>query len=177
MKKIILFGMAILLLCPLVSAFGVTAPYWSSNPLVLAPGESKDVSLLLQNMIGDKDVTLMAELVDGDGVASVTDSNLKYLIPFGTKDTKVNLNIRVPEGASEGTKYFVTLGFKQVTESSGEMVQMASGLQKTIPVVVQEPVVESPVETTPANQSYSPVVFAMLLLAVLIVVYLYIRQK
>lgn len=177
MKKILLFGLAILLICPLVSAFGVTAPYWSSNPLVLSPGESRDVSLLLQNMVGEKDVVLKADLVKGSEVASILDSNPEYLIPFGSKDTKVNLKISVPDSASFGSKYYVTLAFKQVTASAGEMVQMASGLEKTIPVLVQEPVVEQPVNTTSSDQSYSPVVFAMLLLAVLVVVYLYFKQK
>src|SRR3989339_835888 len=60
-NMILLFGMVLVSLS-VVSAFGVSTPYWDENPLRLAPGESMDVELVLQNMAGSDDVKVRARV-------------------------------------------------------------------------------------------------------------------
>ena len=58
--------LVVLMVCSLacltnVSAFGITSPYWQERPLEVVPGETVDVYLELQNMLGEEDITVVAE--------------------------------------------------------------------------------------------------------------------
>ena len=82
---------------PTTTAFGATCPYWSENPLTISPGEEKEISCILQNMLGGKDIKLKAEITSGLEIATLTDSNTEYIVPFGREDIKVNLKVKIPE--------------------------------------------------------------------------------
>jgi len=133
-------------------AFGVTSPYWDTKPLGLHPGESADVQLLLQNMIGDKDITLIGGVTEGAELATLINENTKYVIPFGTKDLPVMVRISVPEDAEVGKQHNVKVSFTQVAgnDAEGKMIQMKAGVGAIIPVVVTPWVApkESSVSTT-----------------------------
>jgi hypothetical protein len=131
------FGIALVIaLSCVVSAFGAGSPYYADNPLYMGAGETRDVTLRLQNMVGEDDVTLRAEVTAGEGVASLTDENLDYLVPIMTKDVPVNLRIEVPAGVAEGTKYTVAVSFTQVAEEEGRMVQFQGSIGKSFDVIV-----------------------------------------
>ena len=129
---------------PLVASFGVTTPYWDTKPLSLHPGESQEVQLLLQNMVGEGDITLLASITEGGNIAQLLDQNLNYLIPFGTKDVPVSLRITIPEDASTDGDVKVIVSFKQLVSSNaeGEMLQMAGGVGAIIPVTITSWVVQ-----------------------------------
>jgi hypothetical protein len=132
-----IFGIALIIsLSCVVSAFGAGSPYYPDNPLYMNPGETRDVTLRLQNMVGEDDVTLRAEVTAGEGVASLTDENLDYLVPIMTKDVPVNLKVEVPAGVAEGTKYTVAISFTQVAEEEGRMVQFQGSIGKSFDVIV-----------------------------------------
>ena len=107
------FGfLIVLLIIPFVSSFGVTAPYWDDNPLIMYPGQTKDFSLILQNMVSTEDITLKAELVEGDEIATLTDTNLIYTVPAGRKDIDVNLRVEIPEDITLDKEYKIGVSFK-----------------------------------------------------------------
>ena len=61
--NISIFALVILLATSFtVTAFGVTSLYWDGNPLILMPGETREVSFTLQNMVGDEDLALVVEV-------------------------------------------------------------------------------------------------------------------
>ncbi|HLD00456.1 MAG TPA: hypothetical protein VJC39_01805 [Candidatus Nanoarchaeia archaeon] len=134
----------LLAMLPLVASFGVTTPYWDTKPLSLHPGESQEVQLLLQNMVGEGDITLLASITEGGNIAQLLDQNLNYLIPFGTKDVPVSLRITIPEDASTDGDVKVIVSFKQLVSSNaeGEMLQMAGGVGAIIPVTITSWVVQ-----------------------------------
>ena len=99
-KKMILslkLLIAILMIIPLVNAFGVSTPFWGEHQLVMAPGETKDAYVELQNMVGDEDITLKAEITKGSEIATLIDPSTEYLIPSGTRDVKVNIQVTMPK--------------------------------------------------------------------------------
>lgn len=131
------FGIALIVsLSCVVSAFGAGSPYYADNPLYMDAGETRDVTLRLQNMVGEDDVTLRAELMSGEEVASLTDENLDYLVPAMTKDVPVNLRIEIPADAADGTRYPVAVSFTQVAEEEGRMVQFQGVVGKSFDVIV-----------------------------------------
>ena len=134
----IVVGVASLLIMmiSLVNAFGVSTSYWDENPLKIAPGESKTVVLGLQNMVGNEDMTLKAELTgDGEGIATLVDENLDYFVPLGGGNS-VTIQIEVPEDANKGVTHQITVSFTQVASGEGGMVRLAGGIVSKFPVEI-----------------------------------------
>ncbi|MEK6917964.1 MAG: hypothetical protein AABW51_03375 [Nanoarchaeota archaeon] len=151
------------------SASGVVTPYWASDPLTMTPGESKTVALTLQNMVGNEDITLIANLTNNAGVATLIDKNLNYFVPFGKDDVPVNVKIDIPSNAKAGDSYTVTVSFQQIASGSGQMVQVASGFTTNIPIVVISQGVNT--SATPKEQPKETTNTAIwLIIAILIVV-------
>src|SRR3989339_769822 len=127
-NMMLMFGM-ILVSLSMVSAFGVSTPYWDENPLRLAPGESMDVELVLQNMAGSAGGTkLSAGMADDAGGGSrLVDSDLDYFVPFGSDDVKVRVRVAVPMNVVDGGTREVVLSFTQVGQEGAGMVSVSGG--------------------------------------------------
>ncbi len=134
------------MIIPLVNSFGVSTPFWGEHQLVIAPGETKDAYVELQNMVGDENMTLKAEITKGSEIATLIDPSTEYFIPFGTRDVKVNIRVTIPKNAPLESAYNIEVSFKQITEAQGGMMQMAGGVGTTIPVIVRLP-------TSPTGQA------------------------
>jgi len=175
------FLIALLLLSPLVSAFGVTAPYWDDNPLIMYPGQTRDFALTLQNMVGNEDMVLKAELVTGAEIATLVDEELEYLVPFGRKDIKVNLRVEIPEDAPFDKEYSIGVSFKQILEDEGKMVQMAGGVGKYVPVIVKSESEVLPEEEEipiPEEEKGFPTATVVLLLVIVVILgYIIFKKK
>ena len=175
------FLIALLLLSPLASAFGVTTPYWDDNPLIMQPGQTKDFVLTLQNMVeGSEDIVLKAEMVSGSEIATLVDEELEYLVPFGRKDIEVNLRVIIPEDAQLNKEYTIGVSFKQILEDEGKMVQMAGEVGKNIPVIVksESEVLPEPEETLEEEEKGFPTAMVVLLLVIIVILgYVILKKK
>ena len=121
-----------------LSAFGASTAYWDERPLKLAPGESKTVSLGLQNAGGaTENITLRAELTnDGGGIATLVDEILDYFVPVGG-GAAVPIRVEIPQDAEIGVTYQITVSFTQVSSGQGgEMVTLAGGIVSKFPVEI-----------------------------------------
>jgi len=185
MKKNIIIGIGImvaLLMVPFVSAFGVSTPHWDGNPLGIRPGDTTDLVLTLQNMVGNEDMTLRAVLVEGSEIAQIVDSNTDYFVPYGSKDVEVHLKVSIPANAQLGDDYGIGVSFTQVASAEdGRMVQVSGSVQTYVPVLVQEPrkeVVQEKVQVEePRSVSTAGGVLIFVLLALIILGYLYLNPK
>ena len=90
----ILVGMLILI-SGSVSAFAVSSAYWKENPIIIYPGETKDIQVILQNMAGTGDISAKGAIFSGFEIAHITDAEDVYLVPLGGK-TPVNIQISIP---------------------------------------------------------------------------------
>jgi len=131
MRFIILLSLLVISL-NLISASGVVTPYWSDNPLKLAPGESITVQLTLQNMVGQEDISLEAT-VSGTGV-TLLDGPI-YNVPLGA-EVPVNMRIVVSKNANVGQTYDISVSFTEISTGEGGMLRVASAITTRFPVQV-----------------------------------------
>jgi len=171
MKKAYILTAAFLLIAAVissVSAFGIAMPYWKENPLIMQPGEAKDVALELQNMVGNSDLTIRVELLEGSDIATLTDSSMDYLVRKGTADTNVNLRVSIPSDEAIGTKHTITFSFSTVTSgATATGVKVGTSIEKSVDVITGE-VKEKGIETW---------MWVVAVVAILIILILLIKPK
>jgi len=131
-KNILLSLISIILLISLASAFGVSSPYWEENPLIVDSGDTATVNLNLQNMAGNDDIKVKAELLSGSEITSL--DNDTFLIKAGTSDTLVPLTIKMPENIPPGEKKSVQVEFKTISDDN-QGVSMGTGMTIAFDVI------------------------------------------
>jgi len=178
-------GMAFLLIMlilsalPIASAFGATAPYWKDQPLIMSPGETRTFPIILQNMVGGKDITLKGEITSGSEIAVFIGKNSTYSVPFGKEDIKANLKIEIPQNAKKGDKYAVTVFFKQISETEGKMLQISGGITASFLVIVKKEISESPQQKTESSSKYFLYIITIiivLIISTIIALFLLIKK-
>jgi hypothetical protein len=136
-KQIICLGLAVCLavfLVGAVSAFGVAYSYSQENPYPIVAGESGEVELRLQNMVGGEGAIVKASLKNGAGIAQMTDK--EYNVPFGVKNVPVIVSLNIPAGTPDGTEYLVVANFQTVTSGESGVVSFGTGMDVQLPVKV-----------------------------------------
>ena len=158
-----------------VSAFGASADYWDEKPLQLEAGTSQVVNVRLQNLVGDKDVTLRASVEKGEGIATLMDGSLDYLVPYGDDSVEVSILVEVPEDAKSGEIYDVLVSFRQIASPDDSFLQLAGAVKKTFPVEVVKG--EGFFSQSPGEILSGPV--AVIILVILIIgalIFVYIKN-
>jgi hypothetical protein len=126
-----------IMLIGIVSASGVGYP---GNPVEMLRGETKTVSLNIQSLPSEGDLTYKVTLTGGlDIVAPLTQDT--YLVKAGTSNTYVPVVITIPEDASIGQKTTVSLKFSTVAGTSagtGTVVTLGTGMSVKFDVIVVE---------------------------------------
>lgn len=139
--KTILLSIILFILLPVVVySAGVASPYSENIPLVMAPGQTHEFYLGLQNMVGNADLKFIASVSSGKEFLQITDSYLEYPVPSGSSDVKINLKVIVPSDAKEGT-YDLGIEVKMVpvnNEVSSGMVQLNQGIITKIPLQIKK---------------------------------------
>jgi len=157
-KELAMIFIISIILISSVSAWGASVSYWEEdgNELKLKPGETRDVTIRLQNMPdadgNGEDIVLSAELVEGEEIATLIDEDLEYDVPLNTKHTTVNIRISIPEDAQLGQDYKVGVRLKQIVTGGDGMVQFTSGMRSTFPVKVVSEGEETPEDIEPKLQ-------------------------
>jgi hypothetical protein len=149
-----------------VSAFGITSNYWRERPLELQPGQTAEVTLELQNMVGNETVTLNATLMSGSEIAQITDASNIYVVPPQTKNVLVHLTITIPEDAPLEKEYTIGVSFLEI-KTGGQGVAMGSEIEKSFPVIIRMPV--APV-STPVSTGLSAWLVILIIFIVIIIV-------
>jgi len=120
----------------IVNAFAVSSAYSPKFPLEMAPGESKEVVLILQNLADDFDINVKANMTRGSDVASLVKGE-DYFVASGVNNISVPILINIPEDAVE--EYLIRINFKPSLDASDEgMVQVVVGLSQSILIEVGE---------------------------------------
>lgn len=181
-KSLVIISM-LLLSFAVVSAFGVSTPYWDENPLRLAPGESTVVQMVLQNRAGNAgDTTLRAKIIDdGYGIATLADENLDYFVPFGSDNVIVNVNVTVSQDVARGGIRDVVVSFTQIDTTSGNgMVSVSGGFTSKFPVFVvapEESVLYTPKEKVPLMTYVWISIAVVVVILAIVILWLVLRKK
>jgi hypothetical protein len=136
MKYKIILSLALLILASsIVSAFGVSAPYWQGNDMKAYPGMSAEVMLNLQNMVGDEGLKASMQIIEGEEIVSLSES--EYILKAGEmKD--VALSIMIPGDAIVGTIYKVKVSTTVSAPEVSGGLGMATATNTEFNIVVQE---------------------------------------
>ncbi len=159
---------ASLMLISIISAFGVSSPYWDENPLQMNRGETKTINLNLQNMVGEGDVTVKATLVEGNDVTSLAKDT--YVVKQGTSNTMVPLKITIPKDAVPGETKSIRIEFKTVQDDT-KGITMGTGMTVAFNVIAGEAIAET------NTSMIVGLILAIIILAIIIWMILKKRKK
>ena len=118
----------------LISAFGISSPYWQGNPLTMEKGEAKTIDLNLQNMVGEEDITVKAEITQGADIAFLEQDT--FFIKAGTSDTIIPLKITIPSNIKEDNKT-IKIDFKKISNDKGGVV-IGTGMSVYLDITTKE---------------------------------------
>ena len=170
---LMLIVVTILLIISNVYAFGVSSSYYKGNPLQISPGETKIISLRLQNMVGSEDMTVKSVLTKGSEIAKVEEKN--YVVKAGTEGLEVPVTISISSNTPLNTNYEVTVSFSTVTSGQGGAVSLGTGIDTTFDVLV---VPETPnVNDSGVNNSIVFLVVGVIVLLAIIVLAVFLKNK
>jgi len=189
-SRYVLLITTLLVALPAVLGFGITTPYWDTNPLVMRPGETQEVTLVLQNMIGGEDLTFKASIKEGTEFATLIDENNQYIVPFGSDNVPVKLRISIPKETAP-LKTMIRITFSQVQQAKeGQMIEMSGAITSQIPLEIvsstpskneESGAVSEEISDTASSSSLSVILVgvgvAVLAIIIIIIVVLHFRNK
>lgn len=176
--KLIIFSIILLVtLSYFVNAFGVSSPYWDENPLYLQPGETKEIVMILQNMVGGEDITMIGNLNSGNEIAKITDESLTYEVPLGVSNVPVHLRITMPSNAKPGDEWQVGIEFKTIAPNTGG-VSIGGAISKGFKVIVPEkPSVSAEVPKVVQTSAIGFIILVIILVILLVVIKYFYKGK
>ena len=121
------------------AGFAISSGYHKNNPLVMAPGETREIQFgRLQNP-EETDKIYKIELVDGEEIAILIGEDFDmFVVPAGTMGIAVNLRISIPENFNDMDEYIVSIKFSEITSSNDEekMITFITSTTKSMPVLI-----------------------------------------
>jgi len=154
-----------LMLVSLISAFGVSSPYWNENPLKMARGESTTVNLNLQNMVGEGDVSVKVILIEGEDITYLPQEI--YTVKGGTSDTMIPLKIKIPKDAQPGETKKVKIEFKTIQGDTKGIV-MGTGMTIAFDVIATSEV---------ASNSTKTIILAIAVIILALILWYLVKKK
>lgn len=133
------FGIGILLALVIfvsgyASAFAVSSAYWSDNPLILNPGESRDIKIILQNVGGSEDLNVKRAISTGINVLEPLDSSDVFTIPAGGR-TEVNFKAQVPADAQIEDVFHVDITFTTIASEEPGTFGFGSSISQKFDII------------------------------------------
>jgi len=121
-----------------VSAFAITSSYWSTNPMLMASGETKDTFFGLQNCpallesCDPTDLKVVVIPLEGTEISTFI-TGTEYTIPFGTDNTYIDLQVSIPKCTPIDTSYNISFLVVPL-DTNGQMLNI--GYNINFPVIV-----------------------------------------
>ncbi len=155
-----------------VNAFGISSPHWDENPLSLYPGDVKEFTMVLQNMVGGEDITVEAKVNSGHDIMKITDQSTIYKVPLGSNNIPVHLKVTVPQDAKAGEEFQVGVSFKTIADNKGG-VALGTEVSKGFKVKIIEKQPEVSAQASKQNLEIQPLfgfIIGIIALAILLIV-------
>jgi hypothetical protein len=158
-----------------VLAFGISSPYWKNNALKMQPGQVKDVFFNLQNCpalletCNNEDVNVVVTFEEGSEIAQLS-SGTNYLVPYGTRDTNINLKVSIPSTANVGDSFNIKFSLTSPPEEGVGTVQLGVKYNVDFPVQVVEDSSPEPSQPTSTKEPQSTSTNYTLLISIIIII-------
>ncbi len=162
------------------SAFGVSHSFiCPDEPVIVYPGQETNVQLGMQNMgVKDgEDANIRVTLRDGKGIAELDDKN--YIIKANTKDTKIDIKVKIPQNVQIGNKYDVVVGFDNAASGKKGGVAINTGIDVKIcvEVVPEYPIGFSPTGAKTFNVNAAVLIAVIIIILAMIVVLIILKRR
>lgn len=165
-------GILVSLLSVLASGFGISVP---GAALEMAPGETKDIQLVMSSAPTEGDLTINVILEKGAEIVAIKDGSTEYSLPTGG-GTSVNLRITIPIEAADGTIYPIRLVMRGIAPSEGGTVSTVGEVGADFSVLVKKP--PAPTETPkPESNALWWVLGIIVIVAIILVIYFTLKGK
>ena len=184
LKKRLIYVIAVFVLIIIfnnnVNAFGVSYSYLcSESPVIVNPGKETKVAFGLQNMnVKDgEDMNVLVRFKNNEGISSL--ENDKYLVKANTKDTKVLVDLKIPDDAEIGKNYDIVLDFIVNPKESPGGVVFGIGNEVKICVLVEKYIAPalSPEEIKVKNLRLILIGLGILIVIVLVIIIIILRYR
>lgn len=172
----ILMGLIILIFISFnANAFGVAAPFAGDNPVVVLPGETKELDFLIQNGAGATEaVNTKVDVISGSEIVEI--DKREYNVPING-EVVAKIRVKVPEYASESDKWSVILQFKTTNPGKSGVVGVGYGVTTQFNVVTKEPItVETESGKIVEGANYTNFLFSIIFV-VIVVIIIYLIEK
>jgi len=134
MKNILIFSLMIIILMQIVHGYGLASDYLADNTMYLAPGESREFRVELQNAEAKLKFSFELE----SDIAAVKDPEEFYYVGGNKTKQNVILLIEMPKNAVPGDEYSVKYSAYPLTEQ-GKPINLNIVLSNRFTVKVKEP--------------------------------------
>ncbi len=179
-KKIMSTILGIILLVSVVNAFGI-ATY--GEPVKVKPGESIDLTLSIQNMVGDQDYIVQSSIGTAEGITiTLLDSSTSYNVPLGS-EIPVKFRVTVPQNARIGEQFTIGASFTAVPRESEGTLSLQSAIGSKV-IIEVAPISDDADKITPKippreipQKTNSTMIIILAIIAVLIIGYFLARKK
>ena len=142
-RKGILAGLIALICISSISAFAVSSDYWGGHSLQLNPGETKEFSLTLQNLVGTSDLRVKAIVTSGSAILELVDPSNVYVVPAGEKKN-VNFKATMPIDSKPGQAYNVKIDFSEMRDSSSGEFGFGTAIGQNFDIITMLPPEQEP---------------------------------
>ena len=167
------FLVGLFLLIGNISAFAVSSQYWKEAPVVIYPGETKEIYVVLQNMAGEEDINVRGIIIEGSEIATLIDSSGIYSVAVGTRKN-VYIRVAVPEDTTIPSNYSLILSFVAGPAGETQTLGLGSGIEKIIPIlIVKEPEKEMELKLSP----WLYIILALIVVLIVIITIILKKKK
>jgi hypothetical protein len=168
-KKTTIISAFVLILSINLIIAGVGNPY-VGRILTIEKGSTKVVNISLQNMLGEADYTMNAEITEGNDIAAFDRDS--YFLKAKTSDTLAHLTITIPEDYTK-TSGRIMMEFKEI--KPGE----SGGLEQGISYgeLIQLSIVEPPPKETPKIIPLILTILIIVIVGILLIILLLMRTR
>ncbi|MEM3113336.1 MAG: hypothetical protein QXI33_02840 [Candidatus Pacearchaeota archaeon] len=122
--------------------YAVSSPYWNENPLLMYPGESREISLNLQNCpdkspeCKERDENITAQLLEGHEISKIL-SGTSYFIPYSSTNESISIKVTIPESTELGSSYRILIRLSSQSPPSNGTIQFGTSYDINFPVLVK----------------------------------------
>jgi hypothetical protein len=171
----LLFG---IMLVSTINAFSFGTPYTIGDPIHMYPGETKQITLSLQNSDAESGILAKLELSQSKEIAKLDKES--YTIGYKLEVNPI-ITVSVPANAQIGDNYAIIMRATQENAGGGEMISMGSQITRGLGVlVVEKPVVpvEQPAPVEEGGYGWTiTIIVVIVIIAVAIVIYVVFKRS
>ena len=169
-----------------VGAFGISSSWYDGHPLILEPGETKDIHVTIQNGGARAEEVLASVELNShrNDLVRLLDADNNYLIPAGG-EARVNIRVTVPEDIDIGYTFAIDVSVRS-SPRGREGVSLGSAVGSSIPVIIkyheipEEPILTTEdVKETQRDYNLLSIIGVLIIIAIVIFIFyeLYYKQS